>query len=82
VLRTPDLDKEPSGDATHDRPLPVTLAASQQAFSAGAHELALTLGASALSRVLAAGSVTAILTVLAVDAAGKRAVTARRLKLG
>jgi secreted PhoX family phosphatase len=82
VLRTPDLDKEPSGDATYDRPLPVTLAASQQALSAGAHELELTLGESALAGLVGAGSVTAILTVLVVDAEAKRAVTARRLTLG
>ena len=63
VLRTHDLEKEASGDATHDRPLPVTLAASQQALSAGTHELDLTLGPSALARLAGAGEVTAILTV-------------------
>jgi hypothetical protein len=60
----------------------VTLAASQQALSAGAHELELTLGESALAGLVGAGSVTAILTVLVVDAEAKRAVTARRLTLG
>jgi Bacterial protein of unknown function (DUF839) len=81
VLRTHDLEKESSGDATHDRPLPVTLAASQQALAAGTHELDLTLGLSALARLAGAGEVTAILTVLAIDAAGERAVAARRLTL-
>jgi secreted PhoX family phosphatase len=81
VLRTHDLEKEASGDATHDRPLPVTLAASQQALPAGRHELDLTLGVSAVARLAGAGQVTAILTVLAIDAAGERAVAARRLTL-
>ena len=81
VLRTHDLEREPSGDATHDRPLPVTLAASQQALGAGAHELDLTLGLSALGRLAGRGEVAAILTVLAMDAAGERAVVARRLTL-
>jgi hypothetical protein len=81
VLRTHDLEREPSGDATHDRPLPVTLAASQQALGAGTHKLDLTLGLSALGRLAGAGEVAAILTVLAIDAAGERAVAARRLTL-
>jgi hypothetical protein len=80
VLRTHDLDKEASGDATHDRPLPMTLAASQQALSAGMHELELTLGPSALVR-LAGREVTAILTVLAIGTGRERAVAARRLTL-
>jgi secreted PhoX family phosphatase len=79
VLRTHDLEKEASGDATHDRPLPVTLAASQQALSAGKHELHLTLGLATLNRLAGAGEVAAILTVLAIDAAQDRAVAARRL---
>ena len=81
VLRTHDLEQEASGDATHDRPLPVTLAASQQALSAGTHELDLTLGPTALARLAGAGQVAAILTVLAIDAAGERAIAARRLTL-
>jgi secreted PhoX family phosphatase len=81
VLRTHDLEREPSGDATHDRPLPVTLAASQQALSAGRHELDLTLGPAAVVRLVAAGDVTAILTVLAIDSAAERAVAARRITL-
>jgi secreted PhoX family phosphatase len=81
VLRTHDLEREASGDATHDRPLPVTLAASQQELSAGTHELDLTLGPTALARLAVAGDVTAILTVLAIDGAGARTVAARRLTL-
>jgi hypothetical protein len=81
VLRTHELASQPSGDATYDRPLPITLAASQQALPAGRHDLVLALGPTVLARVAAAGGVTAILTVLALDAAGKRAVAARRLTL-
>jgi secreted PhoX family phosphatase len=81
VLRTHDLEKEASGDATHDRPLPVTLVTSQQTLSAGQHELDLTLGPSALVRLAGAGEVTAILTVLAIDAARERAVASRRVTL-
>jgi Bacterial protein of unknown function (DUF839) len=81
VLRTYELEQEASGDATHDRPLPVTLAASQQALSAGQHDLDLTLGPAALARLAVAGEVPAILTVVAIDAAGERAVAARRLTL-
>jgi uncharacterized protein DUF839 len=81
VLRTYDLEKEASGDATHDRPLPVTLAASQKALPAGRHKINLALGSSALRLLAEAGEVTAILTVLAIDAARKRAVVARRLTL-
>jgi secreted PhoX family phosphatase len=81
VLRTFDLQSEPSGNATHDRPVPVTLAASQQAITAGTHELELTLGLSALSLLAGAGEVNAMLTVLAIDASGKQAVVARRLLL-
>jgi hypothetical protein len=81
VLRTHDLEQEPSGDATHDRPLPVTLAASQHALPAGTHELVLPLGPTALARLALAGAVTAILTVLAIDAAGQRAVAARVITL-
>jgi hypothetical protein len=81
VLRTFDLKKEPSGDATYDRPLPVTLAASKKALPAGRHKLNLTLGLSAQRLVAGPGKVTAILTVLAIDAARKRAVVARRLML-
>ena len=81
MLRTHDLEREASGDATHDRPLPVTLAASQQELSAGTHELDLTLGPTALARLAVAGDVTAILTVLAIDGAGARTVAARRLTL-
>jgi uncharacterized protein len=81
VLRTHDLDKEASGDATHDRPLPMTLAASQHVLSAGPHELDLTIGLPALARLAGAGEVTAILTAVATDAAGGRAVAARRLTL-
>jgi hypothetical protein len=80
VLRTHDLEKEASGNGTHDRPLPVTLAASEQELSAGAHALDLALDASAQVRLAAAGPVTAILTVLAIDA-GKRQVAARRVTL-
>ena len=81
VLRTHDLEKEASGDATHDRPLPVTLAASQRALSAGKHELELKLGPVALARLAGRGEVAAILTVAAVDAGRERAVAARRLTL-
>ena len=81
VLRTHELDKEPSGDATYDRPLPVTLASSQQALPAGRHELDLALGLSALNLLAGAGPVAAILTVLAIDAAQERAVAARRVTL-
>jgi hypothetical protein len=82
VLRTHDLEKEASGDATYDRPLPVTLAASQQALSAGTHEVDLTLGPTALARLAVAGTVAAILTVVAIDAAQERSVAARTLTLG
>lgn len=82
VLRTHDLARQPSGDATYDRPLPVTLAASQQALPAGRHELDLAIDPAALARVFEAGGVTAVLTVLAIDAAQERAVVARRLTLG
>jgi hypothetical protein len=81
VLRTFDLQTEPSGNATHDRPVPVTLAASQQQLSAGIHELDVTLGLSALNLLAGAGEVSAILTVLAIDASGKQVVVARRLLL-
>jgi secreted PhoX family phosphatase len=81
VVRTHDLESEPSGDQTHDRPLPVTLAKSNQALSAGAHALDLPLETSTLRRVAVAGSVTAILTVLAIDAAGRRRTATRRLTL-
>jgi secreted PhoX family phosphatase len=81
VLRTFDLEKVPSGDATYDRPVPVTLATSQQTLPAGRHELDLTLDLSALNLVTGAGGVAAILTVLAVDSAGTRAVAARRITL-
>lgn len=81
VLRSFELSKEPSGDATHDRPVPVTLASSQQALPAGRHDLALTLGATALSLLAGAGDVAAILTVLAIDAAGEQSVVARRVTL-
>jgi hypothetical protein len=50
-------------------------------LSAGTHELELTLGVSALARLAGTGEVAAILTVLALDAAGERAVAARRLTL-
>jgi len=81
VLRTHDLEKKASGDATYDRPLPVTLAASQQALAAGEHELDLTLGLSALTRLIEVGEATAILTAVAIHGAGTRAVAARRLAL-
>jgi hypothetical protein len=81
VLSTHDLDKQPSGDATYDRPLPVTLAVSQQELSAGTHDLDLPLGPTALARLAVAGEVTAILTVLATDGADARRVAARRLTL-
>ena len=82
VLRTFDLERRPSGDATYDRPLPVTLAAAQETLPAGRHELDLALGPAALAQVLAASGVTGILTVLAIGAPGERAVAARRLTLG
>jgi hypothetical protein len=81
VLRTSDLDKLPSLDGTHDRPLPVKLAYSQKVVPAGTHELELPLDPSALARLAGAGDVTAILTVLAIDAAQERTVAARRLTL-
>jgi hypothetical protein len=79
ALRTFDLEREASGDATHDRPRPVTLARSSQTLSAGGHvlELALPLGA----RRLLGTRVNAVLTVLAVDSAGGRRVAARRVAL-
>jgi secreted PhoX family phosphatase len=81
VLRTHDLEREASGDETHDRPLPLTLARSVQALSAGEHALDLSLDASTLPRLAAAGPVTAILTVLAIDAVGTQRVAACRLTL-
>jgi hypothetical protein len=67
ALRTHELRQEASGDATHDRPLPVTLAKSRKTLPPGAHELTLP----------AEGPRPAILTVLAIDSAGKRRVAAR-----
>ena len=81
VLRTHEMETKPSGDATYDRPLPVTLAASQQGLAAGEHELDLTLGLSALTRLIEVGDVSAILTAVAIHGAGTRAVAARRLAL-
>jgi secreted PhoX family phosphatase len=81
VLRTHDTEREASGDATHDRPLPLTLASSRQELSVGRHELDLTLGPSALARLVGAGEVQAILTVLAIHGPRDRAVAAHRLTL-
>ncbi|HEX2127124.1 MAG TPA: alkaline phosphatase PhoX, partial [Thermoleophilaceae bacterium] len=80
ALRTFDLESEASGDATHDRPRPVTLARSSRTLSAGGHALELALDLSARWRLLGA-RVDAILTVLALDSAGGRRVVARRLAL-
>nr|MDQ3936530.1 PhoX family protein [Actinomycetota bacterium] len=66
ALRTFDLDSEPSGDATHDRPLPVTLARSSRMLAAGSHSLDLALDLPARRRLLGTGG-SAILTVLALD---------------
>jgi secreted PhoX family phosphatase len=81
VLRTHDLEQEASEDATHDRPVPVTLAASHQELSAGEHELDLPLGAAALIRLIEAGAVAGTLTVAAIHGPGRQAVAARRLAL-
>jgi secreted PhoX family phosphatase len=81
VLRTHDLENEASGNGTHDRPLPVTLAASRRRLPAGRHDLRLTPRLAALGRLAGVERATAILTVLAVDAAGARKVAARRLSL-
>jgi hypothetical protein len=79
ALRTHDLENEPSGNGTHDRPLPVTLAASRHELSAGRHELRLAPALQALGRLAAARDASAILTVLAIDRGGQRRVEARRL---
>ena len=59
----------------------MTLAASQHALAAGKHDLELVPGLTARARLAGAGEVSAILTVGAIDAAGKRTVAARRLTL-
>ena len=73
VLRTHDLKKEPSGDATHDRPLPVTLAKLDKDLGAGGHALTLPVPAGA--------PVSAILTAVAIDSGGSRRSAARRVAL-
>jgi secreted PhoX family phosphatase len=81
VLRTFDIEREPSGDGTHDRPRPVTLARSSTELPAGDHAVDLALGLPARRRLLGAAASTAILTALSVDAAGTRRVAARRVAL-
>jgi hypothetical protein len=81
VLRTSDLDTEPSRNATHDRPVAVTLARAQEQLGAGARTLELRLGAASLARLLSARSLTAIVTVVAIDGAGRRRVAAKPLLL-
>jgi hypothetical protein len=81
VLRSFDLGTESSGNATHDRPVPVTLASSQETLPAGQHDRSLTLDAAALARLVGRSNVAGILTAVAIDSAGKQAVVARRVTL-
>jgi hypothetical protein len=81
VLRTHDLEKEPSGDATHDRPLPVNLAAIRVDLGAGTHDLDLSLALSAVAQLTRLGQSAGILTGVAINSAGERAVAARRVPL-
>ena len=76
VLRTNELDAEPSGNATHDRPLPVTLARAQRTLGAGEHGIELPLAATALSRVLSAGGARSILTAVVTGDGGRRVAAA------
>ena len=81
VLRTHDLKKEVSGDATHDRPLPVNIAATKLTLSAGTHEPVLSLGLSTVAELRRLGHTAGILTAVAIDSAGERAVAARQITL-
>jgi secreted PhoX family phosphatase len=72
VVRTFDLDREPSGDGTHDRPVPVTLAHWSGSVTAGSTRLSLEPSRPAPS---------AVLTVVAERDDGTRRVVAHSLKL-
>ena len=72
AVRTFDLEREPRGDGTHDRPVPVTLARWSGSVTAGSTRLSLPLSRLAPS---------AILTVVAEFDDGTRRVVAHSLKL-
>ena len=72
VLRTFDLQREPRGDGTPDRPLPVTLARWSGSVAAGTARLSLRL---------AQPAPTGVLTVVAERDDGTRRVAARALAL-